>query len=429
MPEFLNTPMMQTAIPALIKAAVVLGGMMTAAAYFVLLERRVAAWVQDRRGPNRVGVPWSLINSSWKDWKIFGLLQPAADGLKMILKEEYTPGHVDKRLFVLAPLVIMSAALAIFAVIPFGSSIPPISLFGYDITTEPTKMLIAPNLDVGLIYVFALSSIAVYGVILGGWASNNKYSFLGGLRSSAQMIAYELPLGLGILGVILATGSLRLDEIINQQAATSWFAFAQPLGFIVFVVAAFAEAGRLPFDLPECEQELVGGYHTEYAGIKLVLFLTAEFIHMITASFLIAILFLGGWHLWGVTGNAETEITWPLAFLRIAVLFTKIFGVIMFFMLVRWSWPRFRFDQLMTLAWKVMLPLGLVNLVAVAFITEAQAMGWLASNRDWAGTLVVCAIGWVVMIGASLFVASIGPMVTDNRPRMDLQPHAVDPQI
>ncbi len=161
----------------------------------------------------------------------------------------------------------------------------------------------APQLDVGLIYVFALSSIAVYGVILGGWASNSKYSFLGGLRSSAQMISYELPLGLGILGVILATGSLRLDEIINQQAASgTWFAFVQPLGFVVFVIAAFAEAARLPFDLPECEQELVGGYHTEYAGIKLVLFLTAEFIHMITASFLIVILFLGGWHLWGLTG-------------------------------------------------------------------------------------------------------------------------------
>lgn len=429
MPDFLNTPMMQTAIPALIKGGLLLGAMLTAAAYFVLLERRVAAWVQDRRGPNRVGVPLSLFNSNWKDLKLFGLLQPAADGLKMILKEEYTPGHVDKRLFVLAPLVIMSAALAIFAVIPFGSTIPPINLFGWQITDAPTQMIIAPKLDVGLIYVFALSSIAVYGVILGGWASNNKYSFLGGLRSSAQMIAYELPLGLGILGVILATGSLRLDAIIHQQAETAWFVFAQPLGFIVFVVAAFAEAARLPFDLPECEQELVGGYHTEYAGVKLVLFLTAEFIHMITASFLISILFFGGWHLWGITGGPETEITWPLALLRMGVLFAKIFGVIMFFMLVRWSWPRFRFDQLMTLAWKVMLPLGLVNLVAVALVTEAQHIGWLASDQNWGGVLVACAIGWAVMVGSTLLVATIGPMVTDNRPRMDLQPHAIDSQI
>ncbi len=398
---------------------------MTAAAYFVLLERRVCAWMQDRRGPNRVGIPWSLVHPSWRDWKLSGLFQPAADGLKMILKEEYTPGHVDRRLFLLAPLLIMSAALAIFAVIPFGSTLPPISIFGWQVTDAPTPLIIAPRLDVGLIYVFALSSIAVYGVILGGWASNNKYSFLGGLRSSAQMIAYELPLGLGILGVILATGSLRLDVIMDQQADSAWFAFAQPLGFLVFVVAAFAEAARLPFDLPECEQELVGGYHTEYAGMKLVLFLTAEFIHMITASFLIAILFLGGWHLAGVTGGPDTPITWGLALIRIAVLFAKIFCVVLFFMLVRWSWPRFRFDQLMTLAWKVMLPLGLVNLLAVALVTEAQAMGWLASDSPWFGI----AIGWCVLIFAWVVVALVTPQIADNRPRRDLESYGVDSQM
>ncbi len=217
-----------------------------------------------------------------------------------------------------------------------------------------------------LIYVFALSSIAVYGVILGGWASNNKYSFLGGLRSSAQLIAYEIPLGLGILGVVLASGTLRLDRIISVQAESGvWNASTQPLGLIVFMVASFAEAARLPFDLPEAEQELIGGYHTEYSGMKLLLFLIAEFLHMITAAFLIVILFFGGWHLWGVTGS-ENDIGWFTAILRIVVLGLKVLGVILFFMLVRWSWPRFRFDQLMALAWKVMLPLGLVNLVAAA---------------------------------------------------------------
>ncbi len=313
-------------LPALLKIAALVAGIMTGAGYFVLLERRMAAWVQDRRGPNRVGFPLSIFIPGLKDLKLLGLGQPAADGLKMILKEEYTPDHVDKRMFVLAPIVIMTAALAIFAVIPFGSSIPPLDtlplvgsmLKNVDLPFlhQPMNLVIAPQIDVGLIYVFAVSSIAVYGVILGGWSSNNKYGYLGALRSSAQMIAYELPLGLGILGVVLATGSLKLDSIMDQQAASGvWFVMAQPLGFIVFMVAAFAEAARLPFDLPEAEQELVGGYHTEYAGMKLLLFLTSEFIHMMTASFLIVILFLGGWHFWGLTGRRGMRLPgawrWP----------------------------------------------------------------------------------------------------------------------
>lgn len=418
----------QTVVLALVKIGFLVGGIMAGAAYFVLLERRVAAWVQDRRGPNRVGVPLSLFLTGWKDLRLFGLGQPAADGLKMILKEEYTPAHVDRRLFLLAPIVIMSAALAIFAVIPFGSELPPIPALGLN---EPIPLLVAPQIDVGLLYVFALSSIAVYGVILGGWASNNKYGFLGALRSSAQMISYELPLGLGILGVILATGSLRLDTIIDAQASTgTWFAFAQPLGFMVFVVAAFAEAARLPFDLPECEQELVGGYHTEYAGMKLVLFLTAEFVHMITASLLIVILFLGGWHLWGITGGPADAITWTGAFLRIAVLCAKTFCVILFFMLVRWSWPRFRFDQLMTLAWKIMLPLGLVNLIAVAVLTEAkQAVWWGGWFQSEAGGWLLCIASWVVAIASWTLVAWMGPLVTDNRPREELRKYGIDPQL
>ncbi|MCA9263666.1 MAG: NADH-quinone oxidoreductase subunit NuoH [Planctomycetales bacterium] len=413
--------MSQAMIVMLVKSAVFLGGILTAAAYFVLVERRVCAWMQDRLGPNRVGIPLTKI-------RFFGLGQPLADGAKMILKEEQTPGHVDRRLFVLAPMVIMAAALAIFAVIPFGSEIPPIPALGID---QPIPLTIAPGADVGLIYVFALSSVAVYGVILGGWASNNKYSFLGGLRSSAQMIAYELPLGLGILGVIAATGSLRLDAIIGEQASTGvWFALAQPLGFVVFIVAAFAEAGRLPFDLPEAEQELVGGYHTEYSGMKLVLFLTAEFIHMITASFLIAILFLGGWHFWGLTGGPQDEITWFTAIARIAVLSVKIVGLILFFMLVRWSWPRFRFDQLMTLAWKVMLPLGVLNFVIVALVTEFRHESWFGGRlAGTTGLGVAVLAGWVVMIAAWFLVAWIGPLVTDNRPKTDLRPFEVDSQI
>ncbi len=415
-------------IATLIKIAVLLGGIMTAAAYFVLLERRMAAWVQDRHGPNRVGAPLSLLGL--KDLRLFGLGQPAADGLKMIFKEEYMPAHVDKVLYVLAPLVIMAAALAVFAVVPFGSFLPAVPALGID--AQP-NLIIAPDLDVGMLYVFALSSIAVYGVILGGWASNNKYSFLGGLRSSAQLIAYELPLGLGILGVVLATGSLKLDAIMHAQASGGWFALLQPLGFLVFVIAAFAEAARLPFDLPECEQELIGGYHTEYAGMKLLLFLIAEFVHMITASFLIVILFFGGWHLpFGLTGPVGenvSDVGWGMGLLRVAVLMGKITLVIMFFMLVRWSWPRFRFDQLMTLAWKVMLPLGMVNLVAVALIHEAGHGTFGTGVAAFANSWISAIITWAVFILSWVVVIYTSPFVADNRPRRDLLEHGIDPQI
>jgi NADH-quinone oxidoreductase subunit H len=385
---------------------------MTAAAYFVLLERRMAAWTQDRIGPNRVGIPLTNI-------RLWGLGQPLADGLKFILKEEYTPEHVDKRLFTLAPLVILTAALATYAVIPFGSLIPPFQI-GSLKSDKPIELVVAPGVDVGMIYVFALSSIAVYGVILGGWASNSKYSFLGGLRSSAQLIAYELPMGLGILGVVLAAGSLNLNTIITAQAHQGWFAFVQPLGFVVFVVAAFAEAARLPFDLPECEQELIGGYHTEYSGMKLILYLIAEFLHMITASFLIVILFLGGWHLPLITGDPNAEsISWMTAILRILVLQAKIVAVIVFFMWARWSWPRFRFDQLMNLAWKIMLPLGLVNFLALAILYEArQASDPQGMSTAW--TIGIIAASWIVFALAWIATAFFNPLVTDNRPRRDL---------
>ncbi len=394
-------------IIAAVKIVLILFALLTAAAYLVLLERWIAAWVQDRLGPNRVGIPLTKI-------KMFGLGQPLADGLKMIFKEEYTPAHVDKVLYTLAPISILAAALIPFAVIPFGSVLPPFEVFGQPINIQ---LVLAPDIDVGMILVFAMGSIAVYGVILGGWASNNKYSFLGGLRSSAQLIAYELPLGLGILGVVLMAGSLRLETIIQEQATTGiWNILSQPLGFLVFMVAAFAESARLPFDLPEAEQELIGGYHTEYSGMRLLLYLIAEFLHMVTASFLITILFLGGWHLWGVTGSGDESITWITALLRVVVLLTKVFLVIVFFMLVRWSWPRFRFDQLMSLAWKVMLPLGMVNLVVVAVLVEyeEQILGYLGGSR-----VALIAGMWAVAILAWLIAGLIAPLSTDNRPRME----------
>jgi NADH-quinone oxidoreductase subunit H len=399
---------MQLYLEPLLKIAVLIGGLMTAAAYLVLLERWIAAWVQDRLGPNRVGIPLTNV-------RLFGLGQPFADGLKFLFKAEFTPSHVDKVLFVVAPLVIFVAAVAVFAVVPFGSVIPTDLFPASWAIRGPIRLVVAPGVDVGMIYVFAVSSIAVYGVVLGGWASNNKYGFLGGLRSGAQLISYELPLGLGIAGVVLVSGSLRLDTIISQQAQSgAWNAFTQPLGFVVFCVAAFAEAERLPFDLPEAEQELIGGYHTEYSGIKLMMYLVAEFLHMVVAAMLIVALFLGGWHWWGLTGSGE-QITWLVAVLRVIVLLAKVMGVILFFMFARWSWPRFRYDQLMDLGWKVMIPWGLVNLVAVAVWMEFG--GGLAKPFGLSTERSMAAIGWGVLLLTWLVTVAFDPTGGDNRPR------------
>lgn len=390
-------------LEALIKAVIMMGGLATGAAYLVLLERKMAAWVQDRIGPNRVGIPLTKI-------RLFGLGQPLADGLKIVLKEDFTPSHVDRRLFTLAPIVILVAAFAAFAVIPFGSVLP--TNFGVDGVEEPIRLVVAPGMNVAVLYVFALSGIAVYGVILGGWASNSKYSFLGGLRSSAQLIAYELPMGLGLLGVVAASGSLDLEVIMTRQATDGWYVLLQPLGFIVFVVAAFAEAARLPFDLPECEQELVGGYHTEYSGVRLLLFLLTEFLHLITAAMLIVILFLGGWHLpFGLTGHSDT-VGWLGAVVRVLVLVGKVLLVVVVFMLVRWSWPRFRYDQLMALAWKIMLPLGLVNFVVVAVLDQLCVVWELEGMK---GTLLVGVLSWISCVAVLVVLAMMSPSMADNR--------------
>ncbi len=399
---------MLTLLEPLLKIALLLAGLMTVCAYLVLVERWIAAWVQDRLGPNRVGLPLTKL-------RLWGLGQPVADGVKLLSKAQITPSHVDKALFLVAPVAIFVAALAAFAVIPFGSPIPTGGLPASWGLPKSIPLVVAPGLDVGMIYVYAVGSVAVYGVVLGGWASNDKYSFLGGMRSSAQLISYELPLGLGILGVVLASGTLRLDEIIAAQAQSgAWNVFTQPLGFVVFCVAGFAEAARLPFDLPEAEQELVGGYHTEYSGVKLLMYMVAEFLHMITAAFLIVILFLGGWHFWGLTG-AGNDVTWPVALLRVIVLLGKVMGVILFFMVARWSWPRFRFDQLMEIGWKVMIPWGLVNVVAVAAWIEygdRLVAAWglpPATCMALAGgcVLVLC---WLVTVLAD-------PTSSENRPR------------
>lgn len=399
--------MLAVFLEPLIKIGLLVAGLMTSAAYLVLLERRIAAWIQDRQGPNRVGIPLTKI-------RLFGLGQPLADGVKFIFKEEFTPAHVDKLLYFAGPVVMFVAALAVFAVVPFGSVLPPD--LGIESLQSPIHLVVAPHIDVGIIYIFAVSSIAVYGVVLGSWASNNKYGFFGGLRSSAQLISYEIPMGLGLLGVVLMSGSLQLDDIIHRQAQSGiWNIWAQPLGFLVFAVAAFAEAARLPFDLPEAEQELVGGYHTEYSGIKLMMYLVAEYMHMIVASFLMVILFFGGWHLWGVTGSTEV-VTWPVAILRVVIFAVKVLAAIVFFMITRWSWPRFRFDQLMDIAWKVMVPLGVVNVLVVAFWVEYGKR--LIATTGLPAAALAGMVGWGVLIVAWVVVTALIPAASDNRPRV-----------
>jgi len=327
---------MEFLIIALIKIVLVLLIILTTVANLVYAERRISAFIQNRIGPNRVGP--------------LGLLQAPADVLKLFIKEDIVPLNANRAIHTLAPIISITVALTTFAVIPFGDRI---TLFGQDI-----KLMIA-DVNIGVLYILAMTSMGVYGITLSGWSSNNKYSLLGGLRSSAQMISYELSMGLSVVGVIMAAGSLRLDRIVELQDGFYWNFWRMPIGFITFVVASFAETNRLPFDLPEAEPELVGGYHTEYSGMKFGTFFLAEYANMITSSALIVTLFLGGWQvpylqLLGLSPLA-TSLIQILAFV------IKVGCMLVFYMWVRWTIPRFRYDQLMNLGWKVMLPLALLN--------------------------------------------------------------------
>jgi NADH-quinone oxidoreductase subunit H len=376
----------------------VVGFVLNTVAYLILAERKVAAWVQDRLGPNRVG-PW-------------GLLQPIVDGGKMFLKEEVVPAHVDRVFFLLAPMVAFGTAMLAIAVVPFGSTTAPPApvMLGSDTAAafdaysatqaayqKEFSFLIAPGLDIGMLWGFAIGSLAVYGVILAGWSANNKYALLGSLRSSAQIISYEIPLGMSIVGVLLFSGSLNLETIIAQQAGGHWNAFYQPLAFLLFLVAVFAECNRLPFDLPESEQELVGGYHTEYSSLKLGMLLLAEYAHMITTSFLMSVVFLGGWQLFGLE-NVATG--WLGAGLKLLILAGKMFAFIGLFLLVRWTIPRFRFDQLMSLAWKVMIPLSILHLLAALFVKQFHQPAWVLTIISL--TLFVLTGLWGALTGGNV---------------------------
>jgi NADH-quinone oxidoreductase subunit H len=347
--------------------------------YTVYAERRVSALIQDRLGPNRTGFPTSLLGFQ-KDLQLFlgGLGQPVADAMKFMLKEEFTPGHVNHFYFWLAPVLAMVPALSTLAVIPFGNF-----MFGH-------KMVIA-DVNVGILYVFAIASIGVYGIVIAGWASNSKYPFLGGIRASSQMISYELSLGLSAVPVLLIIGNLNLSDAILYQINNGWLLLPFTDGklttreillwiplmisFVVFTISMFAETNRLPFDLPESETELVAGYHTEYSAMKFALFFLGEYAAMIAGSSLIVVLFLGGWHLPLLPMNdLESSMTLSgaiLGLIHITTFFAKVACILIFFIWVRWTLPRFRFDQLMKLGWLYLFEIALVNIFITAGILAA----------------------------------------------------------
>ncbi len=322
---------------SLLKIAVVFGLLLLTVAYLTWAERKIIGDLQVRWGPSRVGP--------------FGLLQPVADGIKLFFKEDLVPAGADRVMFLLAPALSMIPALISFAVIPFGDTV---RLFGRTID------LVITDINIGILYVFAVTSMGVYGVVLGGWASNSKYSLLGGLRSAAQMVSYEMSLGLSVVGVLMLSQSLSLVDIVNAQAGTwlgvipRWNLFAQPLGFALFLVSANAELNRAPFDLPEAETELVAGFHTEYSSMKFAMFFMAEYANMITAAAVATTLFLGGWR-----GPLLPPVVWFLL---------KVFAFLFLFIWLRATLPRFRYDQLMAFGWKVLLPLALANVVVTAAV-------------------------------------------------------------
>ncbi len=315
------------------------------AMYSTLAERKVAAWLQDRVGPNRAGKG--------------GLLQPLADGLKLFSKEEFLPNTPNKFLFVVGPAISMSVALMTSAVIPWGDQLV---IGGRQIILQAT------DIDVALLYVFGVLSVGVYGIMIGGWASNNKFSLMSAMRAASQMISYEVAMGLSIIALLMMTGTLSLREISLQQAGMNWNVFYQPVGFIIFLICSFAETNRTPFDLAECEAELIGGYHTEYSSMRMGFYLFAEYAAMFISSTILAVLYFGAYNYPGMQWAVENWGVNPANIIGIFVLFFKICFFIFFFMWVRWTIPRFRYDQLMRLGWKILIPLAIANIIITGIV-------------------------------------------------------------
>lgn len=328
---------------------------MVMAMYSTWAERKVAAFLQDRVGPNRAG--WG------------GLLQPLADGLKLFSKEEFAPDTPNKLLFLIGPGIAMTTALMTSAVIPWGDRF---HIFGRDVLLQAT------DINIAVLYIFGVVSVGVYGIMIGGWASNNKFSLMGAIRAASQMVSYEVAMGLSIIALLMMTGTLSLREISAQQAGMNWNVFYQPLSFLIFLICAFAETNRTPFDLAECETELIGGYHTEYSSMKMGFYLFAEYANMFISSTILAVLFFGGYNYPGMSWVVENWGVNIANVLGIAALFIKLCGFIFFYMWVRWTIPRFRYDQLMHLGWRILIPLSIVNIMITGIvILRAEIMAYL----------------------------------------------------
>lgn len=339
------SPFQQFVFFSLLKVVIVVPAVLTTFAYSVMAERRISAWIQGRVGPNRVGP--------------LGLLQPMADGVKALLKEDFTPAYVRKVYFWLAPALTVIPAFLTVAVIPFGS------------TLGQQKMVIA-DLNVGILYTFGIVSLGVYGIVLAGYAANSKYPFLGGIRASAQLISYEIAMGMSVIPVFMLVGDLNLSKVISFQAQHGWLVLYTPVSFVIFLVSAFAETNRLPFDMPESETELVSGYHTEYSSMKFALFFIGEYANMISGSAMMVTLFFGGWTLPGQWLSAPANSILA-GILHILIFFGKMMVLMVVFIWVRWMVPRFRYDQLMDLGWRRFLPLALANILLYAVVLWLRA--------------------------------------------------------
>lgn len=395
-PDFINSQFLVSALTFAIVVHVILIG----CAYCIYFERKTSAWMQDRIGPNRAGFDFGLDFFPFNKLKgMFGLGQPLADGIKFMLKEDYTPPTVDKGLFTLAPAVIVIPALIGFAIVPWGGwwDMPQFTVPGLGWSFGGERVLIAAaNINIGVIYLLAVASLGIYGVVLGSWASNNKYSFLGGLRASSQMLSYEIPMGLSLLAVLLFVGSLQTMDIITYQAQHGWLILSHPIAAVLFFLCGLAECNRAPFDNAECEQELVGGYHTEYSSMRFALFFLAEYAHMITTSAIFAVVFLGGFAAvpfldLPLLSAADTGFFAVLA--KCGVFFVKVALLIGFMMLIRWTLPRLRFDQVMRIAWQGVIPISVVLLIMNATLVYlggfwASLPGTLLANVALAAVVV-----------------------------------------
>ena len=426
--------------PWLVILLVVFGVVNGTVAYLIFMERKVASWVQDRIGPNRVG-PW-------------GLLQSVADGIKMFVKEDYRPAGTDKVLFTLAPCLMMTVIIAAMAVIPWGGILQgtrtfsvaddPFTKMGHPPIIEAAQAVIPAgfylvgqpvvtngiaevtyrysfqisDVNLGVLYLVAMLSLGVYGIVLGGWSSNNKFSFLGGMRAAAQMISYEIPFGMSLLTIIVMFGTFSLGDIIAAQSHNwmgflpAWNVFTQPLAFILFLACIHAEANRSPFDLAECEQELIGGYHTEYSSMRFGLFFLGEYTSMVVTSAVCVALFFGGWHLPGLTdgtdpANPAVTSSLTLAVLRALVYFAKIIVIIFVFMWVRWSLPRFRFDQLMGLAWKGMVPISLLILLSTTLAIYFLRVGQPTRNVTSPTAMMISGKEAVVLLAMNVVLLAV----------------------